>query len=104
MMGIIDDRELYEKLKADGIDHLLEIKEVIVDSPAYRFGLLAGDIIVSIDDNDIQVVPQVIELLWQRNPGDQLAFKVYRNNEYKIIDVVLGTIEPVTSGTGIYAK
>ena len=95
MMGIIDDRELYEKLKAEGIDHYLEIKEVIVDSPAYRFGLLAGDIIVSIDDNDIQVVPQVIELLWQRNPGDQIRFNVYRNGEHQIIDVVLGTIEPV---------
>jgi S1-C subfamily serine protease len=104
MMGIIDDRELYKKLQTAGVDHLLEIKEVIVDSPAYRFGLLAGDIIVSIDGKDIQVVPQVIELLWQRNPGDQLEFKVYRNNEYKIIDLVLGTIKPITSGTDIYSK
>ena len=94
MMGIIDDRELYEKLKTEGLDHFLEIKEVIVDSPAYRFGLLAGDIIVSIDDKDIQVVPQVIELLWQRNPGDQIRFDVYRNGEHQLIDVVLGTVEP----------
>ena len=83
---------------------MIEIKEVIPDSPAYRFGLLAGDIIVSIDDVEIQVVPHVIELLWQRNPGDQLRFKVYRNNKYEIVDVVLGTIEPITSGTGIYPK
>ena len=93
IMGIIDDRELYEKLKTEGLDHYLEIKEVIVDSPAYRFGLLAGDIIVSIDDKDIQVVPHVIELLWLRNPGDQLRFDVYRNGEHQIIDVVLGTLE-----------
>ena len=94
MMGIIDDRELYEKLKADGLEHYLEIKEVIVDSAAYRFGLLAGDIIVSIDDEDIRVVPQVIELLWERNPGDQISFNIYRNGEYQIIDVVLGTFKP----------
>ena len=94
-MGIIDDKELYEKLKADEVDHLLEIKEVIVDSPAYRFGLLAGDIIISIDDNDIQVVAQVIEFLWERNPGDQIIFKVYRNNAYHTFDIVLGTMEPV---------
>ena len=104
IMGIVDDRQLYKKLQTAGVNHLLEIKEVVVDSPAYRFGLLAGDIIVSIDNNDIQVVPQVIELLWQRNPGDQLAFKIYRNDEYKIIDVVLGTIEPITQGSGIYPK
>ena len=34
----------------------------------------------------------------------QLRFKVYRNNKYEIVDVVLGTIEPITSGTGIYPK
>lgn len=94
MMGIITDRELYEKLKAEGLDHYLEIVEVIVDSPAYRFGLLAGDIIVSIDDKDIQVVPQVIELLWQRIPGDQIRFNVYRNGAYQTIDLVLGKAGP----------
>jgi len=93
IMGIVDDRDLYEKLKTKGLDHYLEIKEVIVDSPAYRFGLMAGDIIVSIDDKDIQVVPQVIELLWQRNPGDQLRFNIYRSGTHKIIDVVLEAVE-----------
>ena len=95
IMGIITDRELYNKLKAEGFDHYLEIKEVIVDSPAYRFGLLAGDIIVSIDNKDIQVVPHVIELLWERNPGDQIRFEVYRNGKHQIVDVVLGKIEPI---------
>ena len=67
-----------------------KIKEITKDSPAERFGLLSGDIIVSIDDTDIQVVPQVIELLWERNPGDQVSFKVYRDYEYHTIDIVLG--------------
>ena len=92
--------QIYKKPTSD----IWEIKEVIMGSPAYRFGLMAGDIIVSIDSVEIQVIPHVIELLWQRNPGDQVQFKVYRNNEYKIVDVVLGTIEPITSGVGIYPK
>ena len=86
---------LYKKLKADEINHFLEIKEVVLDSPANRFGLLAGDIIVSIDDTDIQVVPHVIEFLWEKNPGDEVSFTIYRNNEYTIIDVVLGKVEAV---------
>ena len=93
VMGIIDDEALYGKLKEEGMEHFLEIKEIIPDSPANRFGLLAGDIIVSIDDNNIHVVPHVIQLLWQRNPGDQLRFKVYRDGEYKIIDVVLSKVD-----------
>ena len=90
LMGHIEGRAQYDELKADGIDHYLEIKEVTKNSPAERFGLLAGDIIVSIDDRDIQVVAQVIELLWERNPGDQISFKVYRDYEYHTIDIVLG--------------
>jgi S1-C subfamily serine protease len=93
IMGIINDEALYGKLKEEGMEHFLEIKEVMPDSPANRFGLLAGDIIVSIDDNNIHVVPHVIQLLWQRNPGDQLRFKVYRDGEYKIIDVVLSKVD-----------
>ena len=90
LMGHIEGREQYEELKAEGIGHYLEIKEVTKNSPADHFGLLAGDIIISIDDRDIQVVPQVIELLWERNPGDQVSFKVYRDYEYHTIDIVLG--------------
>ena len=90
LMGHTEDRDLYNELKNTGINHYLEIKEVTKDSPANRFGLKAGDIIISIDDKDIQVVPQVIELLWERNPGDQVSFKLYRDSEYHTIDVVLG--------------
>ena len=99
MMGIVDDEELYYKLKDAGLDNFLEIKEVMPDSAAYKFGLMAGDIIISIDDVDIQVVPHVIQFLWGQNPGDQISFYVYRNGEYKIIDVVLAkqpaSIEPI---------
>jgi serine protease Do len=90
LMGHIEGRDQYKELKANGIEHYLEIKEVTKNSPADHFGLLAGDIIISIDDRDIQVVPQVIELLWERNPGDQVSFKVYRDYEYHTIDIVLG--------------
>jgi serine protease Do len=93
LMGHIEDRDQYDELKKDGIEHYLEIKEVTKDSPAERFGLLAGDIIISIDDTDIQVVPQVIEFLWERNPGDQVSFNIYRDYEYITIDVVLGRAE-----------
>ena len=91
LMSLIEDRSQYEELRANGVNHYLEIKKVTVDSPAEHFGLLAGDIIISIDDKDIDMVPDVIELLWDKNPGDMISFKVYRNNEYHTITVVLGT-------------
>ena len=95
-MSITEDRELYEKLKSEDVGHYLEIKEVIVGSAAEKYGIQKGDIIMSIDGTDIQVMPQVIEFLWTKNPGDEIVFKVYRiNAREKIVDVpvVLGTLE-----------
>ena len=92
MMGLVDNRELYNNLKDIGVEHFLEIKEITKGSSAERFGLLAGDIIVSIDDKDMQLVPDVIELLWERNPGDQISFNVYRKGQYKTINVVLSAV------------
>ena len=95
-MSITEDRELYERLKSEGLGHYLEIKEVIVGSAAEQYGIQKGDIIISIDGTDIQVMPQVIEFLWTKNPGDEIVFKVYRiNAREKIVDVpvVLGTLE-----------
>jgi serine protease Do len=92
-MSITEDRELYEKLKSKGIGHYLEIQEVIIGSAAEQYGIQKGDIIMSIDDTDIQVLPQVIEFLWTKNPGDEIVFKVYRNNETVHIPVILGTLK-----------
>ena len=102
VMGITDNRELYEKLRAEGVNHFLEVREVMVDSPAFRFGLLAGDIIISIDGHDIVVMPNVIEMLWKRYPGDTITMKVYRDGEYFLIDIVLGKAESLPSNVYFY--
>ena len=52
MMSVIDDRDLYDKLKAEGLNNFLEIQEIIPDSPAYKFGLMAGDIICLLYTSD----------------------------------------------------
>ncbi len=95
VMGIVDDKEQYKKLLSTNVNHYLEVKEVMPESPAHLFGVKAGDIIISIDGHDIQVMPNVIETLWKRYPGDTITVKVYRNGEYFLIDVVLGKAEPV---------
>jgi len=59
---------------------------------------------MSIDDVDIQVMPQVIEFLWTKNPGDQITFKIYRNDETIYVPVVLGTIKEPEDPVPIYGK
>ena len=47
---------------------------------------------IVIDHQDFLAI--IIQLLWQRNPGDQLSFEVYRDGEYRTINVVLSKVEP----------
>ncbi len=96
-MGIIDDKVLYEKLTLRDIESYLEIKEVMPDSATYHFGLQAGDIIVTMDNTKIRVVPDVIEVLWGKNPGDSVDFLVLRDLEYVSLSVILGRAEVVVT-------
>ena len=54
------------------------ITEVEKDSPAEQAGLLAGDIIVDVDDTVITDANQLKSLIGQHQAGDTLKVKVYR--------------------------
>ena len=54
------------------------ITEVEKDSPAEQAGLLAGDIIVDVDDTVITDTNQLKSLIGQHQAGDTLKVKVYR--------------------------
>jgi S1-C subfamily serine protease len=94
VMGSVDDEAYYLELQAKGIESILEIKEVIKDSPGEHFGLQSGDLILKVDGNDVMVTPEVIEVLWTKMPGDELEMELYRNGEIITITLILGQAEP----------
>lgn len=89
-MGITEDRELYALTKELGYDSVLEIQEVTPDSSAEVFGLLVGDLIVEVDGKPVVFSADIIEMLWQKNPGDEMTFKFIRNSELMTITLTLG--------------
>ena len=89
-LAIVENEQEYNNLKAKGMDNLMQIKSVFPDSPAEKFGLLPNDLIVSINDKNIYSTPDVIELLWTKMPGDVLKIKIYRDEEFKNIELLLG--------------
>lgn len=97
-LGIVEDREHYYKLIELDVPSFLEIKEVVEGSSAERFGLLPGDIIISIDGVKVEASPDVIEFLWGKMPGDVIVVEVWRTNNKKeqlhYINVTLDAMEP----------
>jgi len=93
MMGIIDDKELFYTLRDSGKEHYLEVKGLTEGGPAENFGILEGDIIVSINAKKVSVTNEVIRMLWDMMPGETISIEIYRDGTYKTYDVVLGTAE-----------
>jgi S1-C subfamily serine protease len=97
-LGQVEDRNQYYKLIELDVPSFLEIKEVVEGSPAERFGLLHGDILISIDGVKVESSPDVIEFLWGKMPGDVVVFEVWRTNNNKgqlqYINLTLDALEP----------
>ena len=98
------------------------ITEVEADGPAVKAGLIAGDIIVDVNDTVITSTTQLIELVGQYKAGDVLQVKVYRvegildmsanqdvpKGEYIDVEVTLEVIasdaEPEVDNSRIFQK
>ncbi len=66
--------------------HILEVME---DSPAKELGLLADDVIVSVDDKAIEGPRQLTEAIRAHAPGDKVKITWYRGAKKRTGEVVL---------------
>jgi serine protease Do len=62
---------------------------LIADSPAIKAGILAGDIIISVNGTEVNLDNSLSEILSRFNVGDTLTLVVLRNNEERTIEVKL---------------
>lgn len=60
------------------------------DSPAYLAGIQIGDIIVEVDGKGVKTVDELNEIKNKHAVGDKLVLKVYRNNSYVDVALILG--------------
>ncbi len=68
----------------------VRLVQVVPDSPADEAGLLDGDIIVAIDDQDIDYLAKLFDKLLVYYPGDTVNITFYRNGEQNETDLTLG--------------
>ena len=83
------DVEIYERqLGIDlNADEGVIIIEVSPNSPASSAGLMSGDIIEKIDDQNIESMSQLKKVLYKYNKGDSATLNIIRNGSKKKIEI-----------------
>lgn len=64
-----------------GLDAGVFVYQVFPDSPADQAGMLGGDIIVKVGDQDIATMRHLIRVLYAYRPGDSETVRIVRNGE-----------------------
>lgn len=62
------------------------------DSPAEKYGLALGDVIIKIGNKDIKNSQDVVFAVRNSLAGDKIKIKVYRDKKKMVIDVILGEV------------
>lgn len=73
----------------------LYIQTVLPNSPAKIAGLLSGDVVTEINNILLESDMPLMYTLYTFKPWDTLSLLVYRNKEYKKLDVTLGSLNEI---------
>lgn len=66
------------------------INEVVEDSPAEKFGLKAGDVIIQVGNKEIEDSRDLMKAIDRHEVGDEVDVKVIRDKKEKTLKVTLG--------------
>jgi len=94
-MGVFMDdmnEKLKEKLKFEE-PFGIYISEVVKDSPADKAGLKAKDVLLTFADEKIYTSDQLIKMLKNFKPEDEVELKVHRGKKTKNLKIILGEKE-----------
>lgn len=73
-----------------GVEQGILVEGVTEESPAFAAGIQAGDVILEMTGNPISSSSDLLRLLEERQPGDEVLFRIKRKNEEMDIPVLLG--------------
>ncbi len=83
------DQRLANFGKAELIDHGVVITAVLNGSPAAKAGIIPGDLIISIDDQQVDSPDDVARIITALTPGTIVAFKVLRHDRFLSVRVLV---------------
>lgn len=97
-MGIqgIDLEEFEQSSGQDtGLEKGVFVYKVYKDSPADKAGLLGGDIITKIGENEIETMNQLIKVLYAYRPGDAETVEAVRNGDVLSYEITFVSREEI---------
>jgi len=71
-------------------DHVV-IGGVVPGGPAQKYGLKEGDVILSVEKNEIRSRPELYREMWKKRPGERISFKILRDDQSLELEVIGGS-------------
>ena len=65
------------------------IAQVTANSPAYKAGLLPGDVVYQIGEHQINSITQALDIVAETTPNTNMTFKIYRNKQQLNIPITI---------------
>jgi len=75
---------------AHPVDEGVVVAGLVPDGPSARSGIREGDVILSLDAQQVPTRKDLYLSLWRHGPGEHIALEVMRDNELKRLDVTGG--------------
>jgi serine protease Do len=91
------DAEVYSLPSVTGV----EVTAVTPGFPADKAGLQLGDVILTVDDNPVNTVPDLQSRVARLQPGDRVSVGYIRYGKAMTTTVVLGEFDPVQVATPV---
>lgn len=97
-LGVVIQEMTAELAEEKGIEKIngVYVVEVSENSGAKDAGIKSDDVILSVNNNEVNSLSQLLESVNQYRPGDKVNIKVLRNNQEKIFSVELRNQEGTT--------
>jgi S1-C subfamily serine protease len=75
---------------AQPLEEGVVVAGVVPNGPGARCGVREGDVILSLDSQEVPTRKALYMMLWQHGPGEKLALEVLRDNELRVVHVTGG--------------
>ncbi|MBI3508027.1 MAG: PDZ domain-containing protein [Chlamydiia bacterium] len=84
------DKELADAMGAEKQEGIL-VSEVMKESPAFKAGLLQGDVILQLNQKAVKNVAKFRNEISLMKPGSAVQLRILRNNKPMTLDITLGS-------------